>query len=248
MAGRVDQVQVVGLAVCGPVLDPHRLRLDRDPALALEVHRVEQLRLHFLRVDGAGELEDAVGQRRLAVVDVGDDREVADVVHGRRSGDDGRIRGRGGRAGPVAAGDPPPPRTPRWRSPLPRHPPGGAGLPGQLHAEGSSGSVSLKTTVGGFFRMASAPAPSVQRRLRGVRWACRVRCGRGWRLRSRSRRRSSSWRHPAVRGRPRSRRGAVRRRRTGRGWRGRCRTAGTGACWWWRSARRRRPGPRRRPR
>ena len=34
-----------------------------------------------LRVDGAGELEDAVGERRLAVVDVGDDREVADAVH-----------------------------------------------------------------------------------------------------------------------------------------------------------------------
>jgi hypothetical protein len=27
-----------------------------------------------------GRLEDAVGQRRLAVVDVGDDREVADVA------------------------------------------------------------------------------------------------------------------------------------------------------------------------
>jgi hypothetical protein len=26
-----------------------------------------------------GELEDAIGQRRLAVVDVGDDREVANV-------------------------------------------------------------------------------------------------------------------------------------------------------------------------
>ena len=83
MAGGVDQVQVVGLPVGGLVLDPHRLRLDRDPALALEVHRVEHLGAHFLRVDGAGDLEDAVGQRRLAVVDVGDDREVADVVHGR---------------------------------------------------------------------------------------------------------------------------------------------------------------------
>ena len=85
MAGRVDQVQVVGLTVGGVVLDPHRLRLDRDPALALEVHRVEHLRLHFLRIDGAGDLEDAVGQGGLAVVDVGDDREVADVVHRVRS-------------------------------------------------------------------------------------------------------------------------------------------------------------------
>ncbi len=81
MAGRVDQVQVVDLAVSRPVLDPNRLCLDRDPALPLEVHRVEHLGTHFLRVDGAGDLEDAVGQGRLAVVDVGDDREVANVVH-----------------------------------------------------------------------------------------------------------------------------------------------------------------------
>src|ERR1700760_4160786 len=74
---------MVGLAVLRLVLDPDGLRLDRDPALALEVHRVEQLRLHFFRIDGAGELEDAVGERRLAVVDVGDDREVTNLVHGR---------------------------------------------------------------------------------------------------------------------------------------------------------------------
>jgi hypothetical protein len=30
-------------------------------------------------VDGVRELEDPISQRRLAVVDVGDDREVADV-------------------------------------------------------------------------------------------------------------------------------------------------------------------------
>ena len=83
VARRVDQVQVKDLAVGGLVLDSDRLRLDRDPALALEVHRVEHLRLHFRRVDRPGDLEDPVGQGRLAVVDVGDDREVADVVHGR---------------------------------------------------------------------------------------------------------------------------------------------------------------------
>ena len=38
-------------------------------------------------LNGAGDLEDAVGQRRLAMVDVGDDREVPDAVelHGNRS-------------------------------------------------------------------------------------------------------------------------------------------------------------------
>ena len=50
VAGGVDQVQVVGLAVRGRVGDPHGLSLDRDPALALEVHRVEHLGPHLRRV------------------------------------------------------------------------------------------------------------------------------------------------------------------------------------------------------
>ena len=58
----------------------HGLRLDRDPPLALELHRVEELLAHLPLRDGAGQLEDAVGERRLAVVDVRDDREVANAV------------------------------------------------------------------------------------------------------------------------------------------------------------------------
>ena len=54
------------------------MRLDGDPALALQVHGVEELLLHLARLEGAGELEQAVGQRGLAVVDVRDDGEVAD--------------------------------------------------------------------------------------------------------------------------------------------------------------------------
>ena len=59
------------------------MRLDGDAALALEVHGVEDLRLHLARLQRAGHLEEAVGQRRLAVVDVRDDGEVADeaLVH-----------------------------------------------------------------------------------------------------------------------------------------------------------------------
>ena len=71
---RVDQVELMALPG-----HPHRLRLDRDPALALEVHRVEHLRAHVSLRDGVRQLEDAIGERRLAVVDVRDDREVADA-------------------------------------------------------------------------------------------------------------------------------------------------------------------------
>ena len=73
--GRVDQVQLVALPQ-----HAHGLGLDRDPALALELHRVEQLLLHVAVGDRVGRLQDAIGQRRLPMVDVGDDREVADFV------------------------------------------------------------------------------------------------------------------------------------------------------------------------
>ena len=74
VARRVDQVERRS-----PPVHPDVLRLDRDAALALDVHRVEVLLAHFPRVDRAGELEDAVRERRLAVVDVTDDGEVPDL-------------------------------------------------------------------------------------------------------------------------------------------------------------------------
>ena len=49
VAGRVDQVELVALSVARVVHDAHRLRLDRDAALALEVHLVEELLLHVAR-------------------------------------------------------------------------------------------------------------------------------------------------------------------------------------------------------
>src|SRR5690349_8748740 len=55
------------------------LRLDRDTALALDVHPVEVLGAHRPLVDDAGELQHPVGQRGLAVVDVSDDAEVPNL-------------------------------------------------------------------------------------------------------------------------------------------------------------------------
>ena len=82
MPRRIDQVQLMTLP-----RNPHRLRLDRDAALALEVHRVEQLRAHVTIGNSIRELQDPVGQRRLPMVDVGDNREVADpaLVHGNQA-------------------------------------------------------------------------------------------------------------------------------------------------------------------
>ena len=66
------------LPVLGVVVHRDRVGLDRDPALALEVHVVEDLVAHLLLRERARDVEEAIGQRRLPVVDVGDDAEVPD--------------------------------------------------------------------------------------------------------------------------------------------------------------------------
>ena len=46
---------------------------------ALQIHRIEQLVLHFAFLNRAGSFEQAVGQSRFPVVDVGDYAEISDV-------------------------------------------------------------------------------------------------------------------------------------------------------------------------
>ena len=86
VAGGVDQVQDV-VAVITPPGQPDGLALDRDAALTLDVHPVQVLGAHLAPFDDTGQLQHAVGQRGLAVIDVRDDAEVADhglVRTGRR--------------------------------------------------------------------------------------------------------------------------------------------------------------------
>ena len=81
MAGGVDEVELILLAAhLGGVVQRDRVRLDGDAALALEVHGIQHLGLHLAVLEATADLDEAVGQRGLAVVDVGDDGEVADVL------------------------------------------------------------------------------------------------------------------------------------------------------------------------
>ena len=82
VARRVDEVEDVILAVLCAVGQGDGLALDRDPPLALDVHVVEDLIPEVARVGDPCVLDQAVGEGRFAVVDVGDDAEVADVFHG----------------------------------------------------------------------------------------------------------------------------------------------------------------------
>ena len=89
MAGGVDQVQGVGLAVLGLVLHAHRLGLDGDAALPFQFHGVQNLIHHLPLLENACHFQQAVGKGALAVVDVGDDAKVTNmgkafVAHQRR--------------------------------------------------------------------------------------------------------------------------------------------------------------------
>ncbi len=83
--GRVDEVQDIRLPVPGDVAEAHGMRLDGDPALALEVHGVEHLRFHLARLQRSRHLQEAIREGRLPVVDVGDDGEIPDeaLIHRR---------------------------------------------------------------------------------------------------------------------------------------------------------------------
>ena len=80
MTRRVHQVEDIGLAIGRLVVEPDGLRLDRDPALALDVHIIEHLALHLPLGQPAGREDQPVGERRLAVIDMGDDGEVTDFA------------------------------------------------------------------------------------------------------------------------------------------------------------------------
>ena len=78
MARRVDQVEGIALAVGGLVVQADGAGLDRDAVLALELHIVEDLVFHNALLHRAALFNQAVGERGFAVVNVGNDRKIAD--------------------------------------------------------------------------------------------------------------------------------------------------------------------------
>jgi hypothetical protein len=80
MPRRVDQVELVLVAVRRPIVHAHGVELDGDASLPLELVVVQHLLAHLPLVESRGPLQEPVRQRRLPVVDMCDDAEVANVV------------------------------------------------------------------------------------------------------------------------------------------------------------------------
>jgi len=63
------------------VLHADRLEFDGDATLLFEIHSVEMLRIHLSFFDRAGNLKKSIREGRFAMINVGDDAEVSNVVH-----------------------------------------------------------------------------------------------------------------------------------------------------------------------
>ena len=79
VAGGVHQIDYMLGPIGAAVDEAHGLRLDGNPALALELHRVEHLAGHLALLQTAAALDQPVRKRGLPMVDMGDDRDVADA-------------------------------------------------------------------------------------------------------------------------------------------------------------------------
>lgn len=71
MAWRVNEVELIDLAVTRLVMQGNGLRLNGDAALSFEIHRIEHLVLHLAVRQASAELNHSVCKRALSVIDVG---------------------------------------------------------------------------------------------------------------------------------------------------------------------------------
>ena len=80
MSWGIDKVELIRLTVPCGVVQGDALCLNSDATFALNIHGVQNLLLHFAIREAAAYLNKTVRQSRFAVVDVGNDGEVANVV------------------------------------------------------------------------------------------------------------------------------------------------------------------------
>ena len=80
MAGRVDEIELILLAVGRHIGNTHGLGFDGDAAFPLQIHSVQILLPGLTRADHPREFQNAVGQGGFAVVNMGDDAKIADAI------------------------------------------------------------------------------------------------------------------------------------------------------------------------
>src|SRR5271155_1811542 len=80
MPRRINQIQPVFMPIRSVVMQPDTLSLDRNPALALQIHRVQPLRLHLPLRKRPSKLQQTVRKRRFPMVNMRDNAKIPDVT------------------------------------------------------------------------------------------------------------------------------------------------------------------------
>ena len=78
MAGSINDIELIFLAVAGKVMKANGVGFNRNSALALQIHRIENLRRHFTFGQSPGSLKQPVSQRGFPMIDVSYNRKITD--------------------------------------------------------------------------------------------------------------------------------------------------------------------------
>ncbi len=79
MAGRLNELQSIVVPLGGAEAEPDRMGLDGDTPFPFQVHGVQALLGHLALGQRASHFKQPVGQRRLAVAGLGDNRGIPNV-------------------------------------------------------------------------------------------------------------------------------------------------------------------------
>lgn len=77
----INEIELIGAAIAGRIVQGYALRLDRNATFPLEVHRIQHLLGHFPLAQAAANLDETISEGRFAVINMGDDRKIANVIH-----------------------------------------------------------------------------------------------------------------------------------------------------------------------
>ena len=80
MPGCINKIELIHLSILSPILEGDALGLDSDPSFTLKIHRIEHLCGHLTLREAATVLNKAIGKRRLAVINMGNNRKVSYVT------------------------------------------------------------------------------------------------------------------------------------------------------------------------
>ena len=80
MSRRINKVQLIALTVLSLVVQSHALRLNGDAPFTLYIKRIKYLGIHLALFQTATVLYEPVRQRRLTMINVGNDGEITNMA------------------------------------------------------------------------------------------------------------------------------------------------------------------------